>query len=67
MQMWQKEVNESQFSGSRSIADSPDKLLEYQDILESMQLLDEMYAATLDVCCRTLFVCEGAIVSEALC
>ena len=49
MQMWQKAFNESKFSGSGSSADSPDKLLECQDILESMQLPDERYASALQL------------------
>ena len=49
MQMWQKAFNESKFSGSGSSADSPDKLLECQDILESMQLPDEMYSVALQL------------------
>ena len=36
MQMWQKVFNDSNFSGSGSTPDSFDKLLECQDILESM-------------------------------
>ena len=49
MQMWQKAFNDSKFSGSGSTADSLDKLLECQDILESMQLPDKMYAAALQL------------------
>ena len=53
--MWQKAFDESKRSGSASTADSPYTLLLYQDILESMQLVDKMYAATLQ-----LFVKEPA-------
>ena len=51
MQMWQKAFNDSKFSGSGSNADpdSLDKLLECQDILESMQLPDKIYAAALQL------------------
>ena len=49
MQMWQKAFNESKRSGSGSVEDSPDSLLLCQDILESMQSADEMYAAALQL------------------
>ena len=49
LQMWQKAFNDSKFIGSVSSADSPDKLLECYDILESMQLPDERYALALQL------------------
>ena len=55
MQMWQKAFNESIRSGSASTVDSPNILLVCQDMLESMQLINEMYAAIFQ-----LFVKEPA-------
>ena len=51
MQMWQKAFNDSKFSGSGSgsTAETPDLLIECQDILESMQLPTERYASALQL------------------